>query len=197
MSARGRAIFPPCRADRRGAWGAGARSPASPPNRGGCTRAADLVLHIPAQTMARDQGAVTSVLPMGSLLRRCAIPDFRVADPCAADHLGVHARRDAGAATPIWSRAWAGRSGFSLAGRKGACHRGSKGIGAEICAVFAEAGADVVALGRDEADLAATAAAVEAHGRRCLTLVAEMASPTEHVAACERALAAWGRSTSS
>ncbi len=81
---------------------------------------------------------------------------------------------------------------FSLAGRKALVTGASKGIGAEICAVFAEAGADIVALGRDEADLVATAELVRAHGRRCLTLVAEMASPTEPVTACERALAEWG-----
>ena len=81
---------------------------------------------------------------------------------------------------------------FSLAGRKALVTGASKGIGAEICAVFAEAGADIVALGRDAGDLAATAAAVRARGRRCLTLTAEMASPTEPVAACERALAEWG-----
>ncbi len=81
---------------------------------------------------------------------------------------------------------------FSLKGRKALVTGASKGIGAEICAVFAEAGADIVALGRDETDLAATAEAVSAHGRRCLTLTAEMASPTEPVAACERALAEWG-----
>jgi NAD(P)-dependent dehydrogenase (short-subunit alcohol dehydrogenase family) len=81
---------------------------------------------------------------------------------------------------------------FSLAGRTALVTGGSKGIGAEICAVFAEAGADIVALGRDEVGLAATAVAVRAHGRRCLTLAAEMASPTEPVAACERALKEWG-----
>jgi NAD(P)-dependent dehydrogenase (short-subunit alcohol dehydrogenase family) len=81
---------------------------------------------------------------------------------------------------------------FSLAGRKALVTGASKGIGAEIAAVFAEAGADIVALGRDEADLAATAQAVRAQGRRCLTLVAEMESPTDPVAACERALAEWG-----
>ncbi len=81
---------------------------------------------------------------------------------------------------------------FSLAGKKALVTGASKGIGAEICAVLAEAGADIVALGRDAADLAATAAAVRAHGRRCLTLVAEMESPTDPVAACDRALADWG-----
>lgn len=81
---------------------------------------------------------------------------------------------------------------FSLAGRKALVTGASKGIGAEIAAVFAEAGADIVALGRDEADLAATAQAVRAQGRRCLALVAEMESPTDPVATCERALAEWG-----
>ncbi len=81
---------------------------------------------------------------------------------------------------------------FSLKGRKALITGASKGIGAEIAAVFSEAGADIVALGRDEADLAATARTVRDHGRRCLTLVAEMASPTEPVAACERALSEWG-----
>ena len=81
---------------------------------------------------------------------------------------------------------------FSLQGRKALITGASKGIGAEIAAVFADAGADIVALGRDPADLEATAQAVRAHGRRCLTLVAEMASPTEPVAACQRALEQWG-----
>ena len=81
---------------------------------------------------------------------------------------------------------------FSLTGRKALVTGASKGIGAEICAVFADAGADIVALGRNEADLAATAKAVRARGRRCLALVAEMESPTEPVTACEQALAAWG-----
>jgi NAD(P)-dependent dehydrogenase (short-subunit alcohol dehydrogenase family) len=86
--------------------------------------------------------------------------------------------------------AWQDR--FSLTGRKALITGASKGIGAEIAAVFAEAGADIIALGRDAKDLAATAAAVRAHGRRCLTLTAEMASPTEPVTACEQALAEWG-----
>jgi NAD(P)-dependent dehydrogenase (short-subunit alcohol dehydrogenase family) len=81
---------------------------------------------------------------------------------------------------------------FSLKGRKALVTGASKGIGAEICAVFAEAGADIVALGRDAADLAATADAVRAHGRRCLTLTSELATPTGPVRACEAALQAWG-----
>ncbi|MFM7443655.1 MAG: SDR family NAD(P)-dependent oxidoreductase, partial [Tabrizicola sp.] len=53
---------------------------------------------------------------------------------------------------------------FSLTGRKALVTGASKGIGAEIARVFAEAGADIVALGRDKADLAATADAVRAQG---------------------------------
>lgn len=81
---------------------------------------------------------------------------------------------------------------FSLVGRKALVTGASKGIGAEIAVVFAEAGADIVALGRNKADLAVTAGAVRAQGRRCLTLVAEMASPTDPVDACKKALAEWG-----
>jgi short-subunit dehydrogenase involved in D-alanine esterification of teichoic acids len=81
---------------------------------------------------------------------------------------------------------------YPVAGRKALITGASKEIGAEIAAVFDEAGADIVALGRGTADLAATAEAVRAHGRQCLTLVAEMATPTEPVAACKRALTEWG-----
>ena len=56
---------------------------------------------------------------------------------------------------------------FSLAGRTALVTGASKGIGAEICEVFADAGADIIATARDRSGLAATAAAVEARGRRC------------------------------
>jgi NAD(P)-dependent dehydrogenase (short-subunit alcohol dehydrogenase family) len=80
---------------------------------------------------------------------------------------------------------------FSLAGRKALVTGASKGIGAEICAVFADAGADIVAVARDEAGLAATAAAVRAAGRDCLTVPADLASRDGPVAAGRTALAAW------
>ncbi len=64
---------------------------------------------------------------------------------------------------------------FSLEGRKAMVTGASKGIGAEIARVFADAGADIVAVARDEAGLAETAAAVRAQGRRCLTISAELA----------------------
>ena len=57
---------------------------------------------------------------------------------------------------------------FSLRGKKALVTGASKGIGTELCSILAEAGADIVAVARDEAGLAEVKAAVEARGRRCL-----------------------------
>lgn len=81
---------------------------------------------------------------------------------------------------------------FSLSGRKALITGASKGIGAEICEVFADAGADIVAVARDSEGLAEVAAKVRAKGRRCLTIEAEMASREGPLAAATHALAEWG-----
>jgi NAD(P)-dependent dehydrogenase (short-subunit alcohol dehydrogenase family) len=81
---------------------------------------------------------------------------------------------------------------FSIAGKTALVTGASKGIGAEICAVFAQAGADVVAVARDPGGLAEVAGIVRGHGRRCLTIVADMATADGPVAAGQQALAAWG-----
>ena len=81
---------------------------------------------------------------------------------------------------------------FSLRGRKALVTGASKGIGAEICAVYADAGADVVAVARDQDGLAKTAATVREKGRDCLTLVADLARPDEPRRVGEAALEAWG-----
>ena len=81
---------------------------------------------------------------------------------------------------------------FSLAGRKALVTGASKGIGCEICKVFADAGADVVAVARDADGLAEVKQLVEAKGRRCLTIEAEMGTAEGPVAAAREALAAWG-----
>jgi NAD(P)-dependent dehydrogenase (short-subunit alcohol dehydrogenase family) len=56
---------------------------------------------------------------------------------------------------------------FSLEGRVALVTGASKGLGAEIARVMAEAGADVVASARDMTGLQATAAAVAERGRKC------------------------------
>ncbi|MDT8855481.1 SDR family oxidoreductase [Paracoccaceae bacterium Fryx2] len=81
---------------------------------------------------------------------------------------------------------------FALTGRRALVTGASKGIGAEICAVFADAGADIVAVARDAAGLAATAEAVRDTGRRCLTISADLASRDGPVTAARTALAEWG-----
>ena len=58
---------------------------------GACARAADLVLPIPAQTMADDRGPSTSVLPMGSLYEGAQYILFEVMILKLRDRLGVTA----------------------------------------------------------------------------------------------------------
>ncbi|MEO1089866.1 MAG: glucose 1-dehydrogenase [Pseudomonadota bacterium] len=83
-------------------------------------------------------------------------------------------------------------SRFSLAGRKALVTGASKGIGAEICAVYADAGADVVAVARDAEGLRTTADAVRARGRSCLVVEADLASSDGPASVARRALAQWG-----
>ena len=57
---------------------------------GTAPQAADLVFHIPAQTMADDQGAAaTSVLPMGSLFEGAQYLAFELLILALRDHLAV------------------------------------------------------------------------------------------------------------
>lgn len=85
---------------------------------------------------------------------------------------------------------WIGR--FSLQGKKAMVTGASKGIGAEIARVLADAGADIVAVARDAEGLAAIAADVAGKGRRCLPVEADLATPEGPGAAAAHALAAWG-----
>lgn len=62
---------------------------------------------------------------------------------------------------------------FSIAGKKAVVTGGSKGIGAEVARVLAQAGADVAIVGRDRAGLAETQAAVVDAGRDCLVIEAD------------------------
>ena len=53
---------------------------------------------------------------------------------------------------------------FALTGKRALVTGATKGIGFETCKVLADAGADIVAVGRDAAGLAEVAAAVQGRG---------------------------------
>lgn len=80
---------------------------------------------------------------------------------------------------------------FSIVGRKVLVTGASKGIGAEICRVFAEAGADVVAVARDREGLQEIANDVAAKGRKCLTIEADLSTAEGPVQAAQQALREW------
>ena len=81
---------------------------------------------------------------------------------------------------------------FSLEGRRALVTGASKGIGFETCRVLADAGADIAAVGRDEAGLAEVCEAVEALGRRCVPITADLATVEGPRAAARKALEAFG-----
>ena len=56
---------------------------------GDCAKAADVVLPIPAQTMADDAGPATSLLPMGSLFEGAQFIAFEVIILMLRDKLGI------------------------------------------------------------------------------------------------------------
>lgn len=76
---------------------------------------------------------------------------------------------------------------FSIAGKKALITGASKGIGAEICRVFAEAGADIVAVARDRAGLLEISADVSARGKKCLILDADLSTKEGPVNAAREA----------
>lgn len=67
-------------------------------------------------------------------------------------------------------------SRFSLAGKRALITGASKGIGAEIARVFADAGADIIAVARDGEGLATTAGSVRKKERDCLTISADLST---------------------
>lgn len=81
---------------------------------------------------------------------------------------------------------------FSIAGRKALVTGASKGIGAEICRVFAEAGANIVAVARDQDGLARISDEVIAKGRKCLTIEADLSTAEGPLHAAQQALREWG-----
>ena len=81
---------------------------------------------------------------------------------------------------------------FRLDGRRLFITGGSRGLGREMALAVADAGADVILTGRDEASLEKTAEEIRALGREAFPMVADMGDPTSCEAACEKALAQHG-----
>ena len=80
----------------------------------------------------------------------------------------------------------------SLQGKRALVTGATKGIGFEACRVLADAGADIAAVGRDEKGLSQITKAVEAIGRRCVPIAADLATVEGPKAAAAKALAAFG-----
>lgn len=68
--------------------------------------------------------------------------------------------------------AWTER--FGVGGKWALVTGASKGIGLDICKVLADAGADIIAVGRDKDGLADARGAVEKTSRRCLVIEADL-----------------------
>lgn len=81
---------------------------------------------------------------------------------------------------------------FSLAGKKLFITGGSRGLGREMALAIADAGADVVLVGRDTASLDATAADIRALGRNAIPLTGDIGNPAECEALCRKVLAEHG-----
>ncbi|MBE2240376.1 MAG: SDR family oxidoreductase [Caldilineaceae bacterium] len=81
---------------------------------------------------------------------------------------------------------------FAVTGKRALVTGGSKGIGAEVAIVLAQAGAEVAITGRDRAGLQATADQLAAAGRKCTIIEADLRTPAGPLHAAEAALAAFG-----
>jgi NAD(P)-dependent dehydrogenase (short-subunit alcohol dehydrogenase family) len=81
---------------------------------------------------------------------------------------------------------------FRIDGKRLFITGGSRGLGREMALAIAEAGADVILVGRDPASLEKTALDVRARGRQAWTIAADVGIPAECEAACKTALAEHG-----
>lgn len=77
---------------------------------------------------------------------------------------------------------------FKLDGKRVFITGGSRGLGREMSLALAEAGADIVLAGRDVESLNKTADDIRQRGRQAHTIVADIGSPPECEAACQKAL---------
>src|SRR3954447_24689173 len=81
---------------------------------------------------------------------------------------------------------------FALDGKTALVTGATKGIGFETCKVLADAGADIAGVGRDQDGLREVKAAVEANGRRCIAIAADLASVDGPAKAAHEALSGFG-----
>lgn len=81
---------------------------------------------------------------------------------------------------------------FSLTGKRALVTGGSRGIGAAAALVLADAGADLAIVGRDAAGLDKTRQAIEAKGRDCLVINADLADVDATLSASRAALNHFG-----
>ncbi len=77
---------------------------------------------------------------------------------------------------------------FRLDGKKLFITGGSRGLGREMALAIAEAGADVILVGRDAASLDRTSGEIRSRGRNAHTIVADVGLPAEAERACRQAL---------
>ena len=77
---------------------------------------------------------------------------------------------------------------FRLDGKRLFITGGSRGLGREMALAIADAGADVVLVGRDEESLNATAAEVRERGRTAIPIIGDVSRPDECETLCRRVL---------
>src|SRR5438067_6533576 len=77
---------------------------------------------------------------------------------------------------------------FRLNGKRLVITGGSRGLGREMALALADAGADVILVGRDPSSLETTAGDIRALGRQSWTITADVGKPAECEAACRSAL---------
>jgi 2-deoxy-D-gluconate 3-dehydrogenase len=85
---------------------------------------------------------------------------------------------------------WDKRHG--LTGKVALVTGATKGIGIETCKVLADAGADIAAVGRDASGLKEVRILVEARGRRCAAIAADMATAEGPETTAKEAMKAFG-----
>src|SRR5438105_3543534 len=81
---------------------------------------------------------------------------------------------------------------FRLDGKRLFITGGSRGLGREMALAIAEAGADVILVGRDRPSLEQTADEIRSRGRSATPIVADVGIPVEAERACRQALDSQG-----